>query len=128
MTDGTGPGGPEGSALLVAAFRGWNDAADSASDAVAHLAEAWGAEVVHEVDPEPYYDFQVNRPEAVVGEDGARELVWPGTRVLRAEVGGRASCSSTGPSRPCGGAASAPSCCRSPGTPGCSGSSPSPPC
>ena len=89
MTDGTGPGGPEGSALLVAAFRGWNDAADSASDAVAHLAEAWGAEVVHEVDPEPYYDFQVNRPEAVVGEDGARELVWPGTRVLRAEVGGR---------------------------------------
>ena len=89
MTDGHGPGGPEGSALLVAAFRGWNDAADSASDAVAHLVEAWGAEVVHEMDPEPYYDFQVNRPEAVLGEDGARELVWPGTRVLRAEVGGR---------------------------------------
>ena len=89
MTDGTGPGGPPGSALLVAAFRGWNDAADSASDAVEHLVQAWGAEVVHEMDPEPYYDFQVNRPEAVVGEDGTRDLVWPGTRVLRAVVGGR---------------------------------------
>ncbi|MFC5379654.1 PAC2 family protein [Aquipuribacter nitratireducens] len=83
---GGGPGGPEESPLLVAAFRGWNDAADSASDAVSHLVEAWGAEVVAELDPEPYYDFQVNRPEAVVLEDGSRGLEWPGTRVLRARV------------------------------------------
>ncbi|WP_380168146.1 PAC2 family protein [Jannaschia sp. R86511] len=87
--DGDGPAGAAGAPLLVAAFRGWNDAADSASDAVTHLAESWGADVLAELDPEPYYDFQVNRPEAVIGEDGSRELVWPGTRVLRAEVHGR---------------------------------------
>lgn len=89
MTDSTGPGGPEGSAVLVAAFRGWNDAADSASDAVTHLAEEWGAQQVHELDPEPFYDFQVNRPEAVLTDSGDRDLVWPGTRILRAEVAGR---------------------------------------
>ena len=89
MTDGTSPGGAEGAAVLIAAFRGWNDAADSASDAVAHLVEAWDAEEVLELDPEPYYDFQVNRPEVVVTDEGGRDLVWPGTRVLRATVGGR---------------------------------------
>lgn len=89
MTDGTGPGGAEDAAVLIAAFRGWNDAADSASDAVAHLVEAWDAEEVLEIDPEPYYDFQVNRPEVVVTDAGGRDLVWPGTRVLRARVGGR---------------------------------------
>ncbi|WP_336921199.1 PAC2 family protein [Aquipuribacter sp. SD81] len=88
MTD-DGPGGADDTPLLVAAFRGWNDAADSASDAVSHLVEAWDAEVVAEIDPEPYYDFQVNRPEAVVNEDGSRGLEWPGTRVLRARVHGR---------------------------------------
>lgn len=87
--DGDGPAGGDGAPLLVAAFRGWNDAADSASDAVAHLVESWAAVPVAELDPEPYYDFQVNRPEAVVADDGTRELVWPGTRVLRAQVHGR---------------------------------------
>ena len=87
--DGHGPGGAPGAPLLVAAFRGWNDAADSASDAVAHLVQEWDAKPVLELDPEPYYDFQVNRPEVVVGEDGRRELVWPGTRVLRAVVDDR---------------------------------------
>jgi hypothetical protein len=56
---------------------------------VSHLVNAWGAEVVAELDPEPYYDFQVNRPEAVLLEDGSRGLEWPGTRVLRARVHGR---------------------------------------
>jgi len=87
--DGDGPAGAADAPLLIAAFRGWNDAADSASDAVEHLAESWAAVPVAELDPEPYYDFQVNRPEAVIAEDGTRELVWPGTRVLRAQVHGR---------------------------------------
>jgi proteasome assembly chaperone (PAC2) family protein len=74
---------------MVVAFKGWNDAADSASDAVAHLVEAWDAEEVAEIDPEPYHDFQVNRPEVVVTDDGSRDLVWPVTRVVRAQVQGR---------------------------------------
>lgn len=89
MTDSTGPGGPDGAPLLIAAFRGWNDAADSASDAIGHLIEAWDAKPLRELDPEPYYDFQVNRPEVVLADDGARDLVWPGTKVLRADVNGR---------------------------------------
>ena len=48
--------------IAVAAFEGWNDAGDAASNAVDHLREVWDATPVAEIDPDPYYDFQVNRP------------------------------------------------------------------
>ena len=48
--------------LLIAAFEGWNDAGDAASGAVEHLESVWDAEPLAELDPEDYYDFQVNRP------------------------------------------------------------------
>ena len=47
---------------MVAAFEGWNDAGDAATAAVDHLLEVWDAELVAALDPEDYYDFQVNRP------------------------------------------------------------------
>jgi hypothetical protein len=50
------------SPVVVAAFEGWNDAADASSAAVEHLENAFGAKVVGAVDPDDYYDFQVNRP------------------------------------------------------------------
>jgi proteasome assembly chaperone (PAC2) family protein len=67
--------------VLVAAFEGWNDAADAATDAVDHLEEVWDAEPVAELDPEDYYDFQVNRPQVSLTEDGGREITWPVTRL-----------------------------------------------
>jgi proteasome assembly chaperone (PAC2) family protein len=62
---------------MVAAFEGWNDAADAASSVVEHLVQAWDAQVLTELDPEDFYDFQVNRPHAHANEHGVREIVWP---------------------------------------------------
>ena len=69
------------SPVVIAAFEGWNDAADAASGLVDHLLEQWKAEIIGAVDPEEFYDFQVNRP--VIGTDasGHRRLTWPTTRI-----------------------------------------------
>ncbi len=69
--------------IVIAAFEGWNDAGESASAVVEHLASVWNAEVVAAVDPEDYYDFQVNRPQTV-RVDGRRTVRWPTTRILLA--------------------------------------------
>lgn len=69
--------------IVIAAFEGWNDAGECASAVVKHLAEVWDAEVVAAIDPEDYYDFQVNRPQ-VLSVDGRRIIRWPTTRVLLA--------------------------------------------
>ena len=62
---------------MVAAFEGWNDAADAASSVIEHLVIEWDAQLLTELDPEDYYDFQVHRPHAHVNEHGVREIVWP---------------------------------------------------
>ena len=72
--------------VLVAAFEGWNDAGDAASGAVEHLAQVWQATEVAALDPEDYYDFQVNRPEVTIDEGGSRQIVWPTTRLSVARV------------------------------------------
>jgi proteasome assembly chaperone (PAC2) family protein len=76
------------SPLLIAAFEGWNDAADAASSVVDHLISVWDARVVAAIDPEDFYDFQMNRP--VVGTDdaGMRRLTWPSTQLLVASPPG----------------------------------------
>ena len=68
-------------AVMIAAFEGWNDAGEAASAVIEHLADIWDAEVVAALDPEDYYDFQVNRPR-VVSEGGKRRISWRTTRVL----------------------------------------------
>jgi proteasome assembly chaperone (PAC2) family protein len=72
---------PLRSPVLVAAFEGWNDAADAASGVVDHLLRVWQARLVAAMDPEDFYDFQVNRP--MVGPDpsGARRITWPSTQL-----------------------------------------------
>ncbi len=67
--------------VMICAFEGWNDAGEAASATVEHLAEVWDAEVVAALDPEDYYDFQVNRPRVVM-ESGRRRISWRTTRVL----------------------------------------------
>jgi predicted ATP-grasp superfamily ATP-dependent carboligase len=71
--------------VMLCAFEGWNDAGDAASGAVLHLEDVWSATQIAEIDPEDYYDFQVNRPEIVL-EDGARTVVWPTTRISVARI------------------------------------------
>jgi len=70
--------------VMIAAFEGWNDAGEAASAVIEHLAEVWDAEAVAAMDPEEYYDFQVNRPR-VVAEAGQRRISWRTTRILVAQ-------------------------------------------
>jgi len=72
--------------VMVAAFEGWNDAGDAASSAVAHLREVWTAEPLTELDPEEYYDYQVNRPQISLDEAGIRQITWPTTRFFVARL------------------------------------------
>ena len=67
--------------LVIAAFEGWNDAADAASSVVDHLMEVWNARVIAAVDPEEFYDFQVNRPIVGTYDHGHRRLTWPSTQI-----------------------------------------------
>ncbi len=78
--------GPQGwpkleSPILVAAFEGWNDAGDAASGALEHLELVWDAEPLTELDPDEYYDFQVNRPTVSLVDGVTRRVTWPTTRL-----------------------------------------------
>jgi proteasome assembly chaperone (PAC2) family protein len=67
--------------VVIAAFEGWNDAADAASAVVDHLLQVWDTRVVGAIDPEDFYDFQMNRPVVSGDEQGHRRLTWPSTQV-----------------------------------------------
>jgi proteasome assembly chaperone (PAC2) family protein len=67
--------------VVIAAFEGWNDAAEAASSVVDHLMRVWDARVVGAIDPEEFYDFQVNRPTVGTDEKGHRRLTWPTTHI-----------------------------------------------
>ncbi|MCU1593016.1 MAG: hypothetical protein JWO12_408 [Frankiales bacterium] len=66
--------------VMIAAFEGWNDAGDAATGAVEHLAGVWDAVEVAAVDPDDYYDFQVNRPTVALEDGVTRRITWPTTR------------------------------------------------
>ncbi len=74
-------------ALVIAAFEGWNDAGEAATDAIDHLLATWHATLIATVDPEDYYDFQVVRPHVGFSSDGEREISWRSTRFWHATVG-----------------------------------------
>jgi proteasome assembly chaperone (PAC2) family protein len=74
--------------VLVAAFEGWNDAADAASTAGRYLADGAEAELMATIDPEEFYDFTVVRPDVRLVDGVTREIVWPEPQVLAAELGG----------------------------------------
>jgi proteasome assembly chaperone (PAC2) family protein len=67
--------------IVVAAFEGWNDAGDAASDAVTHLSAIWNSLPIVEIDDEAYYDYQVNRPVIRQVDGVTRELEWPAMRI-----------------------------------------------
>jgi proteasome assembly chaperone (PAC2) family protein len=72
------------SPVLVSAFAGWNDAAGSATTALTTAAEALDAEVIAQVDPEEFFDFQANRPTIRMTDGQTREIEWPGNVLLAA--------------------------------------------
>lgn len=68
------------SPVAIAAFEGWNDAADASTAVVEHLEEIWEAKSVATLDPEEFYDFQVNRPTVTLADGEVRKIDWPTTR------------------------------------------------
>ncbi len=65
------------SPTIVAAFTGWNDAADAASNAVRNLVEGWGAVPLAEIDPEEFTDYATIRPHIRLKDGVTRNIVWP---------------------------------------------------
>lgn len=76
------------SPILVAAFRGWNDAAGAASSALEAVAAAFESQIVAEIDPEEYFDFQATRPTIVLSEGRTREIIWPRNELIAVTVPG----------------------------------------
>lgn len=62
---------------VIAAFSGWNDAADASSTAVQTLVDAWSAQPLAEIDPEEYTDFATIRPMVRLYDGVTRTIVWP---------------------------------------------------
>jgi proteasome assembly chaperone (PAC2) family protein len=62
---------------LVAAFSGWNDAADAATDAVRWLSRAVNARPFAALDVEEYIDFQAARPTVELVDGVVRNVEWP---------------------------------------------------
>lgn len=69
--------------VVLAAFTGWNDAADVATDAVDWIAARYGAEQFATIDEQAHVDFQAQRPEIRLVDGAIRDLTWP-TYSLRA--------------------------------------------
>ena len=73
---------------MILAFSGWNDAGEAATGAVDHLLTAWANSpfevvptLIADVDPEEFYDFQVNRPHIFTDENESRSITWPTTQI-----------------------------------------------
>jgi len=78
--------GPLAHPVAIAAFEGWNDAAEAASGLVNHLGIAWASTPIAAIDPDDFYDFQVNRPVIDVVGGKTERLVWPTTRLSLART------------------------------------------
>jgi proteasome assembly chaperone (PAC2) family protein len=74
--------------VLVAAFEGWNDAAEAATGAIAYLTQTWDAVTFASIDPEDFFDFQAHRPMVSVNEEGIRDIRWPATEFAYASLPG----------------------------------------
>jgi len=65
--------------ILITAFTGWNDAAESATTAARYLGTTFNAEKFAEIDPEEFYHFGLSRPTVRFkpGSETEREVIWP---------------------------------------------------
>lgn len=63
--------------MLVAAFEGWNDAADAASDAAGWITRHFDTQPVARIEPEEHFDFQSRRPVVELVDGVTRSITWP---------------------------------------------------
>lgn len=81
---------------VVIAFSGWNDAANSASDALLHIMETFPSSELEALDDEHYFDFQVTRPILRRSPDGPW-IQWPHVTVQRIQLANRDLIVAVGP-------------------------------
>ncbi|HTR89711.1 MAG TPA: PAC2 family protein [Solirubrobacteraceae bacterium] len=67
---------------MVCAFEGWNDAGDSASNAVGLFMRTLKARRFAHYDPQEFFDFQANRPLIRHTTEGSRGLTWPTVEIF----------------------------------------------
>jgi proteasome assembly chaperone (PAC2) family protein len=73
--------------VLIASFSGWNDNGGAATHTIDYLVEQWGGRELASIDPEPFYDFTVQRPRVRL-ENDERVIDWPQNRILLARPEG----------------------------------------
>jgi proteasome assembly chaperone (PAC2) family protein len=74
--------------VMVAAFRGWNDAGDAASFAAQHLGRSWRSKKFAWIDPEDFFDFQSVRPQVKLTDGVTRQISWPSNEFFAAHLDG----------------------------------------
>ncbi len=75
-------------AVVVCAFAGWNDGGEAATTAARYVRDRWRAERFAWIDPEEFFDFQVNRPTVRLEHGVGRRLDWPACEFFHASVRG----------------------------------------
>ncbi len=68
---------PSNLTTMVMAFGGWIDAGDAATGAMRHLVRHLSASRLASIDPEAFFIFTQERPEARLTADGSRTVRWP---------------------------------------------------
>ena len=73
--------------IIIMAFSGWNDAAESATTAARYLSQIWSSRPFASIDPEDFYHFGLSRPYVrfKTGSRTEREIVWPATEFSLAQ-------------------------------------------
>jgi proteasome assembly chaperone (PAC2) family protein len=71
---------------LVCAFKGWNDAGESASSALTFMGMGLEAARFATIDPEDFVDFQATRPEVRLTDGLSRDIEWPEWEIYEARV------------------------------------------
>src|SRR6188508_1778598 len=71
---------------LVCAFKGWNDAGESATAALSFLGTALDAKRFATIDPEEFVDFQATRPTVRLRDGLTRHIDWPEFEIHEARV------------------------------------------
>ena len=68
--------------VVIAAFAGWNDAADAATTAVKFLIDRWKPVKFAEIEAEEFYVFTETRPTISAKKGILRSISWPSNHFL----------------------------------------------
>jgi proteasome assembly chaperone (PAC2) family protein len=71
---------------LVCAFKGWNDAGESATSALTFMGASLDASRFAVIDPEEFVDYQSTRPSVRLVDGLTRKIEWPEFEVYEARV------------------------------------------